>query len=266
MATLRRNPLTLFTTKRITRYNSFMLNDNQPTLQEKTPLSALSALATMQPRPLPSLNIISDNPLLIGHIMLEEIYDPISSALKFVQLGLDAVSLFTDNTIYSRANEDLLLLSRAMKQTPVISQNYILNQYSLLENRASGVSGIVLRPNIVDETITLRRLASYSHRLRLTIILKIDSHEQVSLIDEIAPHAVCVGTNSLYQSAVDLPLIETIRPLIPSHVRFFPYGAITKMDDLEQLLTLKLSALQLNTRLINTRFKEERLRATLDCQ
>lgn len=255
-----------------------MLNDNQPTLQqiisakhqriarrqEKTPLSALIALANMQPRPLPSLNIISDQPLFIGQIMLEEIYDPIASAVKFVQLGLDAVSLFTDNTIYSRANEDMLLLSRAMKQTPVISQNYVLNQYSLLEARAAGVSGVILRPHIVDQTISLRRLASYSHRLRLAIILHIESADQIALIDEIAPHAVCVGTSPLYQAKTDFPLLQAIRPLLPSHVRFFPYGGVTRTDDFEQLLALNLHAIQINNRLINTRFKAERLRATLD--
>jgi indole-3-glycerol phosphate synthase len=255
-----------------------MLKDNQPTRQEiidakhqriarrqeKTPLSALTALATMQPRPLPSLNVISDSPLLIGHILLEEIYDPIANALKFVQMGMDAVSLFTDNTIYSRASEDLLLLSRAMKKTPVISQNYILNPYSVLENRASGVSGIVLRPDIIDETMSLRRLASYSHRLRMTIILHIESPDQVALIDEIAPHAVCVGTSPLFNADVDLPIIQTIRPLIPPNVRFFPYGGITRMDELEQLLPLNMSALQINARLINTRFRQERLRVTLD--
>lgn len=255
-----------------------MLNDNQPTRQEiidakhqriarrqeKTPLSALSALASMQPRPFPSLNVISDKPLLIGHIVLEEIYDPIANGIKFMQLGFDAVSLFTDNTIYSRANEDMLLLSRAMKETPVISQNYVLNQYSLLENRASGVSGVVLRPSIVDDTISIRKLASYSHRLRLTIILHIETVDQVALIDDISPHAVCVGTSPFFQSELDLPLLHQIQPLIPSHVRFFPYGGITRIDELEQLLTLNLSALPINARMINTRFREERLRATLD--
>lgn len=255
-----------------------MLKDNHPTLQEiidakhqriarrqeKTPLSALTALANMQPRPLPSLNIISDHPLLIGHILLEEIYDPIANALKFVQLGFDAVSLFTDNTVYSRASEDLLLLARSMKNTPLISQNYILNQYSLLENRASGVSGIVLRPDIVDDTMPIRRLASYAHRLRMTVILHVESVDQIGLIDEIAPHAVCVGSSPLYQTEVDLPLLQKFRPHIPPNVRFFPYGGVTRMDEFEHLLTLGLSAIQINSLMINTRFRQERLRVTLD--
>src|SRR5262245_18344419 len=82
-------------------------------LQERksqTPIEAIRALASMQKRPHPVLSAINtDTPImLIGHIKyslpqtgpLMTTYDPVGLALRYVRAGVDAVTLFTDETLY----------------------------------------------------------------------------------------------------------------------------------------------------------------------
>jgi indole-3-glycerol phosphate synthase len=230
--------------------------------QTRTPFSAMLTLADMQSRPLPSLNEIRDTPLFIGHIALDELYDPVATALRFARIGLDAISLFTDTTIYSKSSEDLLLVSRAMKNLPVITQNYTLNTYNLLEQRANGASGVILDASILSHA-ELRELTSLSHRLKMTVIIRVNNIHQALQIADIAPHAVCVGEETRYRADYDLPLILELRAYLPPDVRFFPYGAITRFDDLDTLLKLNMDALQISDKLMNTPHRTERLYKTL---
>lgn len=231
--------------------------------EARTPFLAMLTLADMQARPLPSLNEVSTGMMFIGHILLDEVYDPVAAALRFARLQVNAISLFTDNTIYGKSSEDLLLVSRAMKNLPVISQNYVLNRYNLLEQRANGASAVILHAGILPEA-DLRDLVSLSHRLKMAVILHVEDVAQAALISTLAPHAVCVGGGIRYRAERDLPLMVELRAQLPPDVRFFPYGAVSRFDDLENLLKYDIHALQLSEKLINTPHRAERLRGMIE--
>jgi indole-3-glycerol phosphate synthase len=234
--------------------------------QEKTPLPAVIALADMQTRPNPTLNIINppEKPLIIGHIRLDDIYDPVASALRLARMGIfDGVTLFTDSRIYSRGAEDLLLVCRAMKQMPVISQNYILNVYGLLEARANGASGVILHADLLQRG-ALRELVSLSHRLKMTSIVRVNTVDQMAWMDEVAPHAVCIGHGLVFNAERDLPHLHTLRAAVPFHVRLMAYGYITRIDDLEALLNFGVHAVQISEKLALAPRHRERLCNTLD--
>jgi indole-3-glycerol phosphate synthase len=111
----------------------------------KTPIAAVSALADMQRRPQPILNTVTNGSqvTLIGQITHSDTYDPVAATLRYIREGVDAVSLFTDQIVYRRGLDDLLLVSRGVN-IPVISQDYILDEYHVVEARAAGASALVL--------------------------------------------------------------------------------------------------------------------------
>ena len=96
----------------------------------KTPIQAVIALADMQRRPQPVLNTVTNGSqiALIGQITRAETYDPVAVTLSYINRGVDGVSLYTDQSVYSRGLDDLLLVSRGVN-IPVISQDYILDEY-----------------------------------------------------------------------------------------------------------------------------------------
>ncbi|TVR24329.1 MAG: hypothetical protein EA396_01580 [Anaerolineaceae bacterium] len=232
--------------------------------QRQTPTPAIMALADMQSRPIPSLNTVNDAPLIFGHIHLrEEAYDPVAVALRYARLGFDAVSLFTDRTVYSHGTEDVLLVSRGVPRLPVFTQNYLLDPYGVLEMRASGAGGVILHADLMPYK-TLRHMVSLGHRLKMSIAIHVKDAAQMADAVRLAPHAVCVGDAVRFDSARDHDLIERLRPLVPYSVRFFAYGSVHRFDDLEALLRLKVDAVQIDEHLISTPARRERLLTVLE--
>jgi indole-3-glycerol phosphate synthase len=119
--------------------------------QIKTPTAAVLALAEMQTLPRPILNIVTagESVTVIGQITYAEVYDPVGTALRYARAGVDAVTFFTDQQIYVNGLEDLLLVSRGVSR-PVICQDFILNEYHVMEARAAGAAGLVLYASILD--------------------------------------------------------------------------------------------------------------------
>lgn len=227
--------------------------------QQQTPTPAITALADMQQRPHPILNVMTDGKptVVIGQLRLQETYDPVAAALRYVRAGLDAVALFTDNRIYSKGMDDLLLVSHALKHTPVLTQNYILNKYHVLEARASGASGLLLYSSVMDHD-GLRGAVSLAQRLRMNTIVQVENAEQMRYIHRLSPHAVTVGHlngpggPATFDRDYDLPLLERLQPLAPFNVRIMPHGAVNTLSDLKAVLALGVDAVVVGERMVGT--------------
>ena len=133
--------------------------------QDSTPTEAIMALAAMQQRPIPILNTVRDHnsSLLLGQISLEETYDPVLAALRFARASFDGVSFFTDHTIYNQDLDDLLMVVRGLRKTPVIYQNFIFDEYGVVAARAAGASAVVLYASVLAPD-DLRKVVSAAQR------------------------------------------------------------------------------------------------------
>lgn len=221
--------------------------------QDRTPFSAVAALAAMQQRPRPVLNIVTGGAsvTLIGHITLEEIYDPVAAALRYVRSGLDAVALFTDRTIYSRGTDDLLMVSRAVHRTPVISMNFILDSYQVLEARASGVSAVVIQSDLLPED-TLRETVSVAQRSKMSTIVQVTSEAALDRVLDLSPHALSVGHGLYFDRERDLPLVQAISRARPNHLRVMPRGCLRNRDDLVSVINAGVDGVIVDETLIAT--------------
>jgi indole-3-glycerol phosphate synthase len=226
--------------------------------QTKTPIPAIIALADMQTRPLPVLNVVTGGDYLtvIGQVRLQATYDPVAAGLRFVRYGVDAVTLFTDMTIYSKGMEDLLLMARALKHTPVISQNYILSTYNLLETRASGADGTILYADHLEAT-TLRDVVSLCQRCKMSTIVQVSDAAGMDAMHALVPHAVAIGTEPTFAAARDLPLLADLRQRLPHYTRFLPYGTVQSFDDLSTLVDFGVDAVIVDESLLNTPQRRE---------
>lgn len=235
--------------------------------QEKTPNAAVVALAEMQARPQPVLNVVTGGAhvTLIGQIVLQDTYDPVSEALRYVRDGADAVSLFTDQRVYSKGMEDLLLVARGIRSTPVICQNYILNEYHVTEVRAAGASAVVVYSSILDRP-DLRKIISLAHRWKMTTIVQVSTEEEMTYAASLSPHVIGFGdaTTPAFDPQHDIALIQRLKPLLPFYCRMMPLGCIQDMDDVASVIGHGVDAIIADQTLIAPRASYERLRALLD--
>ena len=215
-------------------------------------VGALAALKTRTHRPNHFLNhaISDDSVALIGQIRQGSVYDPVAKTLSYTRFGVDAVSLYTDDRIYSKGMDDLLLTSLSAPDTPIVCQNYILNEYHVTEARAAGASAVVAYSSILDRQ-TLRQVVSLTLRWRMTSIVQIGDADELDYAVSLSPHVIGVGVDQRFVPERDIPLLEMLRPLYPYNSRVMTLGCIDNYDDLQTAVDLGMNAVVVDDTVIN---------------
>lgn len=232
--------------------------------QTKTPPLAVIDLARLARRPIPVLNIVTEQEpaLLIGQITHTETYDPVAAALRFVRDGVDALAMFTDQRVYSQGLDDMLLVSRGLK-SPLICQDYILNEYHVAEARAAGASALVLYASLLERP-ALRRVVSSTQRWRMTSIVQVSTEEELHFAATLSPHVIAVGTEPLFDRGRDLPLLQNLCPFVPYNMRVMPLGCLQSMQDVEAVAALRVDAVIVDEKLLKPSHHYDALRTLLD--
>lgn len=220
--------------------------------KRKTPIEAVRALASMQKRPLPLLNTVmsSDHILLVGQISYRTpdenaaAYDPVGEAVRYARGGVDAIALFTDATIYEGGLDDLMFVSRAVQslELPVISQDYIFDEYQVVEARAAGAAALMLSAAMLDEA-TLRKLVSATHRNRMTAIVRVANEVELNTALNLSPQVMTLNILNPKTNKVDYDYAAYLRARIPSHTRVLISGGLSTVADIEQVMRLGVNAL-----------------------
>lgn len=233
--------------------------------QSKTPIEALIALAMMQRRPRYILNTTMDaaeRVLLIGQISRSETFDPVSTALRYARMGVDAVSFFTDNAMYENDLDDLLMVAMGVKNLPVIYQNYIVDEYNVIEARASDASALVLHASALEREM-LRRVVSTTQRWKMSAIVQVASREELEYAATIHPHAVAVDYSISQDIQRALERLQQLRPYVPYNTRLLLMNTLQSLEHVEAAIALGVDAVIIGEELLNDSAHHSHLHALL---
>ncbi|RMF82461.1 MAG: hypothetical protein D6737_01755 [Chloroflexi bacterium] len=240
--------------------------------QARRPMEAIRALAEMQARPQPVLNTVTGGQkvLIIGQVRqslsdtgaLTDAYDPVSLGLWLVQAGAEAIALFTDDIVYEHGLDDLTLLTRAIS-VPGIVQDYVLNEYHLVEARAAGASGLFLSTAVLPPK-EVRNLISAATRNRMTAIVEVHNEEQLKVALAYSPHVIGIGNRDPENHTLDLENVHRLRRFIPSHIRVMPTGALQTWQDVAVVANLRVDAVLVGKELISSPADGAKLRDALN--
>lgn len=254
------------TTEKLTMSLEEILAAKRQRLEERrmrTPIAAVAALADMQPHPRSVLNTVTegDATTFIGQVTHSETYDPVASALRYVREGVDAVALFTDQIVYNRGLDDMLLVARGAN-LPVISQDYILNEYHVVEYRAAGASALVLSASVLDQP-TLRRVVTVTQRWRMTAIVQVNKEEELAYAQTLSPHVIGIGDHFAQNGTADLELFKRLRTQIHFNTRCMIMSSLQTLEEVSTAVSLGINAVIVSEKLLNTRNASTQLRALL---
>lgn len=233
--------------------------------QAQTPLQAVIALATMQRRPRPILNTVptSRHIKLIGQIRRSETYDPVAEALQYVRAGVDALSFYTDHTLYAHDLDDMLMIATAVKNTPIIYQNYILNDYHVVEARAADASALVLHSSVLD-TNMIRKTVSVTQRWKMTALVQVNDEAQLHEANILSPHAIAFGNTEDPNGELALSLLEQHRSHVDFNIRVLPVSRFHTLDEVEFALKHDVHAVIVGRQILADARKTEQLRQLLE--
>lgn len=212
--------------------------------QKQTPMEAVLSLAQMQKRPRGVLNYSSDGEKvsIIAQVSRREIYDPVTSALHCIVNGADAIGFFTDHSIYHNDLDDLLMVCRAVKDVPVVYQNYVLNEYEVMAARGADASAIVVYASLMDAQ-RLRQTVSTSQRWKMSTIVQVSDEQDLELAQTLSPHALSFGDNLSSNIAATVNDVLAVRDKLPSHYRVLLTHSLHTLDEVELALSARVDAL-----------------------
>jgi indole-3-glycerol phosphate synthase len=222
--------------------------------KSQTPIEAVRALASMQKRPLPILNTVPESDLapilLIGQINRSaEISDSSQTAdlskavRRLIQAGADAVTLFTDDSLYQGGLDDLVVVAHEAHE-PVISQDYVVDEYQVIEARAAGASALWLRSAILDRE-QLRALVSATQRNRMTAIVEVYNQADLEYALGLSPYVIALNRYDPRTQTPGPDSLETLRALIPSSTRVMLSASLTSIEAIREAVQLKVHAVMI---------------------
>lgn len=230
-----------------------------------TPPDAVLALAQMQKRPCSLLNYSSDpgEITLIARISRHEVYDPVTSALHCLVHGADAISLFTDHSIYHNDLDDLLMLARAIPDVPVLFQNYSLTEYEVMAARASGASAVTLYSSLVDEA-QLRRNVSTAQRWKMSTLIQVSNEDNLRSALALSPHAIAFGDNLSRNVASTVNDVLAIKDSLPPYIKICLMNTLHNIDELVTALKADVDAVIVTEDLLKHERSAKEVRALIE--
>lgn len=211
--------------------------------KQHIPTEAALAIAQMQARPQPLLNVATDNDSisLIAQVTRTERYDPVMSALHCVYNGASAVSFFTDHSIYQDDFDDVLMVARGLKDKPVVYQNYLLDEYSVMLARGASVSAVVAYASVLSPA-DLRRVVCMAQRWKMSVFIQVNSADELETAINLSPHALFFGDNLSGNVENTVRELLPIRAQLPTYLRVMLMHTLYSPEEVEIALTAKVDA------------------------
>ncbi|MBN1964316.1 MAG: hypothetical protein JW910_06700 [Anaerolineae bacterium] len=211
-----------------------------------TPLASLRALAGMMRfRPKDLSSVLRENRVtLIGQVRRYDPagadgsnpgqpYDPVALARQLVTQGVQALIVATD-AAQGGGVEHLTLIKQAV-HVPVIRQDYIVDEYQVVETRAAGGDGLLLLANVLDSD-TLRGLISVTQRNLLTEIVQVHSAEELETVLPFEPRVIAICNHVHDQDAPNLDLTSQLVQLVPGHIAIMSMGGLDSVTDVATVM------------------------------
>lgn len=259
------------TTKELPRIEMIVAARRQYVQERKalTPIEAVRALASLQKRPQPILSAVTTTAdekaavTLIGQVngYVRDAAETGSDARQLADSGVDAIAVLTDLEIEGHSLDRLVSVTGEVV-LPVISHDVIIDEYQVVEARAAGASGLVLRSSIL-EPIPLRALVSATQRNRMTAIVEVSTMAQLEQAIGISPYVIALSMiDPMTGEPVSRPL-EEMRALIPPHIHVMLAERLGTLDEVEMAARLRVDAVMVADNLLLDADYAAELRALL---
>lgn len=218
--------------------------------KQEISLAGMRALAGMQSRPFDLSSRLRNHPgiSLIAQIKRRapdmdkpiEDYDLAMLATRFESLHAAALMVATNEQYYHSGIADLTIISRNMS-IPVIRQDFVYDEYQIIEARAAGADGVLLIAALLNST-ELRDLISMTQRNRMTAVVQVHNEEELRHAIAFEPRVIAINNRDIETLQVDLARTLHLRPLIPRHMAVISMGGIRTAQDVAMLQQAEVHA------------------------
>jgi len=157
-----------------------------------------------------------------------------STTMQYIQAGVSALSVLTDESFFGGSDEDFLA-ARSANNCPMLRKDFVIDEYQIIEAKSIGADVILLiAASLTSETI--KKYASLAHSLGMEVLLEV--HNENELLQNLSSDADLIGVNNrdLKTFDVSIEVSRRLYPLIPREVIKVSESGI---DSVNAILELK---------------------------
>lgn len=217
--------------------------------KREIPIEALRAQARLQVRAKDIAMLLKNGkPSLVAEVkraqttggVLVEDYDPVELARLMEESGAAALSVATDETLLHGGLSHLSAVKKAV-DVPVFRQDFIFDEYQIVEARAAGSDGVRLIVGILDEEET-RHLLTLTQRMRMTALVEVHTGDELERVLPLDPRLIGINHRDWATADVDFELTAQLRHQIPRHTAVISESGINSVEQVRRLVELDVDA------------------------
>ncbi len=167
-----------------------------------------------------------------NHMKIAEIY---------FNENISAVSILTDED-YFQGNINYLKDIAAIKRSPLLRKDFIIDEHQVYESKASGADIILLISEVLSKQ-QIQELSIAAKELGLDVLLELHSKEQLAKINFGLNSIIGINNRNLEDFSVNLETTKQIASKIPGDVIVVSESGISKKDDIDFLKNTKTKAI-----------------------
>lgn len=150
----------------------------------------------------------------------------------YLAAGSSAVSVLTDQEFFGGSMDDLTEV-RSMVNCPVLCKDFIIDEYQVIEARASGADAVLLISDILPPD-RIDKLFRFIHSLGMEALIEVHNKKHLSSIPQ---DAGLIGINSRDLGTFDVSLSHSLElaDLLPGNVVKVAESGIKTIEDYSNL-------------------------------
>ena len=154
-------------------------------------------------------------------------------ASGYESAGVCGMSVLTDSKYFGGSLDDLFL-ARASCELPLLRKEFIINEYQIIEAKASGADVILLIAAILSQA-EIKTFSELAKSLNLDVLLEV--HNEEELQKSIMPSLDMLGINNrnLKTFEVSLETSKTLSKLIPDDFVKVSESGISSANAIKEL-------------------------------
>jgi indole-3-glycerol phosphate synthase len=188
-------------------------------------------------------------------------FDPSSLAQELESAGAAALSVLTDKQFFQGSLDNLRRASASTK-LPCLRKDFIVDEFQLLEARASGADAVLLIVAALSSS-ELKVLARRASEYKLDVLCEVHDQEELQRSVDAGCNLIGVNNRNLRTFQVDLETAMRVAHLIPKDVLRVAESGIHTGADVARLRAAGYQAFLIGESLMKAKSPGDALKALL---
>lgn len=165
--------------------------------------------------------------------VIVESFDPVAIAKNYARVGVEAISVLTDEKFF-QGHLDYLQLIRDQVPQPLLRKDFVLDPLQIMEAAAAGADAILLIVAALDQE-QLVSLLETAALYQLDVLVEVHTLAELDRALETDARVIGINNRNLATFEVDLRVTETLSEQVPDEIVLVSESGIRTAEDLSRI-------------------------------